>query len=343
MFNLDYLEFYITNVCNLNCSNCNRCNNFNFSGHTYCNDYLEDVKKWSKVLNIKTIGILGGEPMLNPDFISWLKNIAELWPSSNIKIITNGTQLKRWPELYPLLLQYCGRITVEVNGHNIDTKNQILNDIKNIMHGPLKESWLYVPRSLWVKNYNSLKDPAWPDCNSPEDFSTLPDWIQKECKDIHGFYEEDWMQQNVTLQLVDQNNVIFTYSLSDSFNNSTVKYDPVSHSVSLHDNKPEDSMAVCYFKTCHHIIKGKLYKCGPVGILPDFVQQFKINLTPKQKALIDTYEPAEHTWSNDKLQQFIKGLVEAAPIPQCAMCPSSIEPTRFKATNKKIKLIKLKN
>ena len=341
MYNLDYLEFYITNVCNLNCTNCNRCNNFNFSGHSLWNEYQQDTEKWSKILNVKEIGILGGEPMLNPDFMIWVKHIADLWPSSKIRIITNGTQLKKWPGLYDLLAQYIGRIEVEVNCHNVDTRDQILNDIKSLVKGPLTERWLDVPLDRWVNNYNSVKDPSWPVCNCPEDFFNLPDWIQKECKHTHNIDPEYWVPNNVALEIVDHNNVAFELHPAGCFNNSTVIYDAASHSVSLHDNNPEDSMKVCYFKKCHHIIKGKLYKCGPVGILPEFVKQFKIDLTPKQKTLINTYEPAEHTWSADRLQKFIESMVAAEPIPQCSLCPASFEQTTFKATNKKIKLVKI--
>lgn len=36
------------------------------------------------------------------------------------------------------------------------------------------------------KTYNSIKDSAWPDCNSWHDFDQLPDWIKQECVEVHG-------------------------------------------------------------------------------------------------------------------------------------------------------------
>ena len=38
---LNYAEFYITNVCNLNCTECNRFNNYHFSGHQRWDDYSD--------------------------------------------------------------------------------------------------------------------------------------------------------------------------------------------------------------------------------------------------------------------------------------------------------------
>ena len=33
--------------------------------------------------------------------------------------------------------------------------------------------------------YDMVRDPSWPDCNSSYDFLSLPDWIRKECLEIH--------------------------------------------------------------------------------------------------------------------------------------------------------------
>ena len=231
MFKITYLEFYITNVCNLNCNNCNRFNNFNFSGHSTWNQYQPDIEKWAKILDPSKIGILGGEPMLNPDFMLWVKNIADLWPLSKITIITNGTQLKKWPKLYELLVQYQGRIVVEVTCHNVDTQDQILTDIRNITQGSLKERWIVDPQQVWINSYNSIKDPSWPVCDTPLNFFNLPDWIQQECQNIHDFDFDSWMRNNPPQQFVDQNKTVFIFNMADSFNNSTVNYNPLLHSV----------------------------------------------------------------------------------------------------------------
>jgi|688.fasta_scaffold415092_1 hypothetical protein len=45
------------------------------------------------------------------------------------------------------------------------------------------------------KSYKDIKDPAWPTCNSWEEFITLPVWIQDECNNVHRLSE---YQQNNT-------------------------------------------------------------------------------------------------------------------------------------------------
>lgn len=38
----------------------------------------------------------------------------------------------------------------------------------------------------WKKFYNNIKDPSWPQCDDFEQFATLPEHIQYECKSMHG-------------------------------------------------------------------------------------------------------------------------------------------------------------
>jgi organic radical activating enzyme len=72
------IEFYITNVCNLNCVNCNRFNNHDFSGYQKWSDYKEIYAQWSRHIRLQRVTILGGEPLLNPTILDWIDGINEL-------------------------------------------------------------------------------------------------------------------------------------------------------------------------------------------------------------------------------------------------------------------------
>lgn len=39
---------------------------------------------------------------------------------------------------------------------------------------------------VWKRSYENIRDSSWPDCNSPDDFYTLPIHIQKECIEQFG-------------------------------------------------------------------------------------------------------------------------------------------------------------
>ena len=46
---------------------------------------------------------------------------------------------------------------------------------------------LPMQRSHWLNFYYAVKAPSWPDCYSEQDFARLPDWIQREMSEIHGY------------------------------------------------------------------------------------------------------------------------------------------------------------
>lgn len=338
---LNYSEFYITNVCNLNCINCNRFNNFAFSGHQYWKDHADQYKQWSNIVDIREIGIIGGEPLLNPDFPNWLHGIAKLWPNSKIKILTNGTQFKKWPELYSWLNQYSGRVEIHVSRHSYTHKQETLADIEGFIQAPFVKTSI-VNINLWKESYNRIKDTAWPECNHPNAFENLPRHIQEECHTVHGVSPEIFNDTVFDIEYLDRNNIKIVFKLFNWFNNSTVCHDQTTNQLWLNRSNPVKAFDVCYSKNCHHFIRGKLYKCGPVGLLPEFIKQFPVNITSEENKLINDYEPAEFNWPKEKFQLFLSNLKDEIPIAQCTFCPETLSPIRFEASTKKHKIIKIK-
>jgi len=341
---IPYTEFYITNVCNLNCDNCNRFNNFNFSGHSLWKDHADTYKKWSKRLTFNKIGILGGEPLINPDFMSWLEGISNLWPDSEISIITNGSQLHRHPELYNYVAQNSNRIKLTVNFHGFAQQKKVTDSIKTWLQEPITQTIMHnrTTTEHWQQCWDSIKDPDWPACNHAKDFINLPDYIQKECLDIHNISLDIWENQVCQTFFSDANRVRITAGLNNSFNNSTVIFDPNSKKLTLNNSDPKKALEICYSKKCHHFIGGKLYKCGPIGILPDFIQQFQVEISDSDRRLIHDYVPASVDWDRVDLEKFVNGLNKGEVIPQCKLCPESMTTKKFEAGNKKIKLSKIK-
>ena len=322
MFNLDYSEFYITNVCNLTCEDCNRYNNFAFKGHSRWDDHSAAYAQWSKILNIKEIGILGGEPLLNPDLLNWINGVAGFWKNCNIAIHTNGTQLKKWPSLLETLEKYNGRVCLIVSVHDHNQRQEIVDNVHYFYKNKFYSKNV-LNHNAWRISYNNVKDSTWPECDNPEDFDRLPDYIQEECKNIHNI--EPASSFTTGMLFHNDNNVRVKLNMLNYFTNTTIKYNQMSNTVTVHDSDPKKAIEACSFKTCHHFIDGKLYKCGPVGILPEFIKQFKVQLTDNQQTLINSYEAAQPDWSNDQLTKFMNNLTNHEVIPQCSLCPESFE------------------
>lgn len=94
---LQILQYHIADHCNLNCKGCNH-----FSPLVKDKVFPElekvvsDLKRIREVVDvIDWIAILGGEPLLNPNWKAYAKVTRELWENSYISIFTNGLLVRR--------------------------------------------------------------------------------------------------------------------------------------------------------------------------------------------------------------------------------------------------------
>lgn len=134
---LNQVEFYITNVCNLSCQGCNRFNNYKFSGFQRWNDFKDVYADWADQILPSSIGILGGEPLLNPDYMQWVSGIRQLWPNTPVGTVTNGYRLNQVKGLYDFILENKNNTFLSVGIHNKKSKPLIMSNIKKFLIGPL--------------------------------------------------------------------------------------------------------------------------------------------------------------------------------------------------------------
>lgn len=96
MHDLQEVQYYINNDCNLSCRNCVSYNNFDYRGYYTWKDSELKNRLWPRYINPGRISILGGEPYLNPDLINWARGVRSIWPEHDyITLATNGTLLDR--------------------------------------------------------------------------------------------------------------------------------------------------------------------------------------------------------------------------------------------------------
>jgi hypothetical protein len=283
MNRLEYTEFYITNVCNLTCTGCNRFNNYKFKGFQRWADYKEEYTQWSKELQINTIGILGGEPLLNVDFMLWLQGIRELWPTTNIRVITNGFYLNKIVGLYDYInSQKLTELWIGI--HNKMHKEKILKNIENFLVGPLTYEFnkdnIY-QQYMWVTDSNGVR------------LKVEYNW---------------WFHQGAIV------------------NTETGK--------TLHNSDITKAHNICHSKTCHHLMNGKLYKCGAVALFPEFDKQHSLELSSEDRELMNSYRPLSVTDSREIKANFINNLKNS--IPQCKFCPEEYHGDQIFALEKKM-------
>lgn len=171
------VEFYITNVCNLNCSGCNRFNNLNLIGHEEWDKHRESYKKFSNFVLPKTVNILGGEPLAHPEILKIIQDIRSFWPNhKSIKLITNGLLLNEHKGL-GTIIRNCN-IKLDINVHNRKFRRRVLSNIEKLFDEKIKLQWLSckngigeatfqisnsnIKHTLLLREYffqNSLNDP----------------------------------------------------------------------------------------------------------------------------------------------------------------------------------------
>ena len=267
---IPYSEFYITNVCNLSCNGCNRFNNYSFKGFQRWEDYKDIYTQWSKEVDLKSVAILGGEPLLNPTFMSWVQGVTALWPDASVRIITNGYQLQKVTGLYELLTS-TNKIQLWVGIHNKKDKHRIVDQVK---------LFLTAPYDISFNNENQ--------------------------------YQEFML-------ITDANNVTVRVEYNWWFHQGAIVKTDTGDT--LHNSDPKKAHDICHMSTCHHFIKGRLYKCGVVALLPDFDQQHTLALSDSDRQLMESYVPLDITADYQSKANFVNNLDKQ--IDQCKFCPEN--------------------
>ena len=94
---LDYLEIEITEFCNLNRAGCCDCSNLATQKRFYdLEEYKKDLARMRELFSgIDKLRLMGGEPFLNPQIADYVISAKELFPESDLRIVTNGIMLPR--------------------------------------------------------------------------------------------------------------------------------------------------------------------------------------------------------------------------------------------------------
>ena len=263
-------------------SGCNRFNNYNFTGYQRWSDYADVYQQWAEQVDIGNIGILGGEPLLNPTFLEWVQGINQLWPGKKLRIISNGFRLDRHADLYPVLEQH-RNIELWVGIHNKQHKSEIIQKVKDFTQAPHTVS------------FNTD--------NPYQQYMTVTD-ARGVCIKIEYNW---WFHQG-----------------------AIVKQDAA---LTLHQSDVIKAHDICHMKTCHHFIRGELYKCGVAAVLPEFDQQHPLTLSTQDRELMLSYRPLKITDSHAAKQQFVNSLDQ--PIDQCRFCPEQYNGDQIFAQQKK--------
>lgn len=127
---LEFLEVMITSACNLSCHGCTTFSDLRHQGYVAWSQAQEWLQLWKPRLDLSAIGIIGGEPLMNPDIRNYITGIRNLFPDTQIRFVTNGLLLHKHFDIVNLL-DSVGNAVLKISYHVHD--EQLDNTIQKIL------------------------------------------------------------------------------------------------------------------------------------------------------------------------------------------------------------------
>ena len=123
---------------------------------------------------------------------------------------------------------------------------------------------------------------------------------------------------------IDENGVSIPLWIQYDFYDSAIKRDDTGR-FTLHDSRPHVAHNSCGFRIHknYHMIKGKLYKCGPAALFPEFDQQNKFNISEEDRAILNSYQPLTADDYPTRGAEFLDNIDNQ--LAMCKFCPESLE------------------
>jgi organic radical activating enzyme len=141
-------------------------------------------------------------------------------------------------------------------------------------------------------------------------------------------------------QFCDSNNRKVNVWVHDHFVQSNIIEQPNGR-FGLYDSDPAAAHANCTFAKFknYHWIRGKIYKCGPAALMPEFDQQHKFDISVEDRILLNSYDALSVEEFDQRGEEFFRTIDDV--IPQCKFCPEqyTYDPIKFSNRKKDWKLV----
>jgi len=126
---LPFLETMITQVCNLSCEGCTNYSDLVQQGYVPWALGKDWLSAWMERIEIPDFGIMGGEPLINPQVREWLIGTRELLPDAQIRFTTNGLLLEKHVDVVDLCHEL-GNVSFKISVHTHDARlESVIGDI----------------------------------------------------------------------------------------------------------------------------------------------------------------------------------------------------------------------
>ena len=159
---IEHVEIMAINACQLSCSACATFSDLTHSGYITWEKGKQQLLPWLERLDLECVGIMGGEPLMNPRIKDWLHGLRELLPNTQIRLPTNGLLLHKHMDLVEAMNDI-GNCVLKISYH---VDNQRLRSVvKQIIN-----SYDFRPVTEFGINRWSTENNFKFQINSPEKF-----------------------------------------------------------------------------------------------------------------------------------------------------------------------------
>ena len=179
---LPFVEMMVTQACNLSCHGCTNYSDLVHNGYLTWEQGRAQIVPWLDRVDIPDFGMLGGEPLMNPDIRNWIKGLRELMPNSQLRFTTNGLLLEKNFDIVDLLHDV-GNVVFKIAVHqqNEQLENTIDRVYKKFDWEPVTEFGVsrfktsnnlrfHVRRpDIFYKTYRGTYSTMQPHNNNPSD------------------------------------------------------------------------------------------------------------------------------------------------------------------------------
>ncbi len=148
---LNQIEFHLADHCNLNCRGCAHFSNL-VTNPVYADyeQFNKDIHKLSEYFSqIKTIYLLGGEPLLNKDIGKFIISARDAFPYACITVVTNGILLLSITDVLIQIIKDNG-VLISISDYECLDNDKIIRFVKN--HGLNAE--LRLEKESFAKHIN---------------------------------------------------------------------------------------------------------------------------------------------------------------------------------------------
>jgi hypothetical protein len=125
-------------------------------------------------------------------------------------------------------------------------------------------------------------------------------------------------------QFVDTNGKYLHVWVNDNFVQSNI-IERADGTRTLYQSDPDLAHENCTFRRFknYHMIRGKIYKCGPVALMPEFDAQYSLDISAQDREIMQAYRGLSIDEFDTRGQEFLDTIDQV--IPQCKFCPESYD------------------